>query len=150
MWLVILSFNVFYRLNRELRSLCFKLRGIIPRRGLTGDFKSSFPLDAVKIRALGPSTVCSLVLIHPVSQFFKAIWTYWCRISGIFNITLIDFDRFTAASIIINSLYAGALAGPGGHTRLFYTQVYYAKDVGTGVPPFPPYLWENSPILLPR
>ena len=60
------------------------------------------------------------------------------RISGIFNITLIDFDRFTAASIINNSLYAGALAGPGGHTRLFYTQAYYAKDVGTGVPPFPP------------
>ena len=86
-----------------------------------------------------------------VSQFFKAIWTYWCRISGIFNITLIDFDRFTAASIIINSLYAGALAGPGGHTRLFYTQVYYAKDVGTGVPPFPPlsvgeFTYSPSPV----
>jgi len=38
-----------------------------------------------------------------VFQFFIAIWTYWCRISGIFNITLIDFDRFTAASIINNS-----------------------------------------------
>ena len=97
-----------------------------------------------------PWSFTGMFFVHPVFQFFIAIWTYWCRISGIFNITLIDFDRFTAASIINNSLYAGALAGPGGHTRLFYTQAYYAKDVGMGVHPFSPYQWENSPILLPR
>jgi len=58
------------------------------------------------------------------------------------------FTGLGLSILFIPSQQTGVLAGPGGHTLLFYTQDSYAKDLGRGCPPFPPYLWENSPILL--
>ena len=71
-------------------------------------------VESPSMPAKSPWPFTGMFFVHLVFQFFIEIWTHWC------------LGRHQV-----------------GHTRLFYTQAYYAKDVGTGVPPFPPYLWEN-------